>query len=106
MTRLFSAYTKKELIALIEKTMNDSDIAILTTALQQMDSKPKLKLTNLTFQFPHEMLAKPENVLHALDGNITTSLIFLKKPKEQLSKQYLNGVKNNGGVFGFTIEQK
>jgi hypothetical protein len=101
----FSTYTKKELIAMIERDMNENDVAVLSTAIKEMDSKPKLKLTNLTFQFPHEMIAQPDNVLHLLSGSIVSSLIIVREPKKKISKMYLDGLKKNDGVFGFSVEK-
>lgn len=101
----FSAYTKKEFIEMIENNMKESDVIIFTTALSAAATGVKLKLSNLTFQFPHEMLAQPDNVLHFIEGNLTASVVIMRKPKEQLSKMYLDGLKEHKGVFGFTIDQ-
>ncbi len=59
---LFTTYTKKEFIAMIERDMKENDVAVLSTGIKNMETKLKLQLTNLTFQFPHEMIAQPDNV--------------------------------------------
>lgn len=99
------SYTKKEFIALLERDMADNDIVLMSTAVKGAETLSKLSLTRLTFEFPHEMIAKPDNILHLLKGSIVASTIIVRNPIQQVSKMYLDGLKENDGVFGFTLEQ-
>jgi hypothetical protein len=101
----FCTYTKKEFMSMMEKIINDNDVVILTTAVKTMETKPKLKLSFLSFQFPHEMLNEPDDIRGLVVGNVVSSIIVARNPKETVSKEYMKQLKKNDGVYGFTIEQ-
>lgn len=99
----FTCYSKKELIELIEKTMEDDNVAILSTGVVEFETKPKKKASFLKFQFPHEMLSDPEDLRWLVNGNVLTSIVIARKPENVISKEYLAGVKEVG-FHGFTLE--
>lgn len=101
----FCTYTKKEFIEMLQRDVKDSDVIILTTATKSMETKPKAKASFVSFQFPHEMLNEPDDIRGLLAGNIVTSVVIARNPKQTISKEYLKQLKANGGVYGYTIEQ-
>lgn len=101
----FCTFTKKEFLARIGKDIGENDIVILTTAIKSMETKPRQKLSFLSFQFPHEMLNEPDDIRGLVNGNLTISIVVARNPKETISAEYLKQIKKNDGVYGFSIEQ-
>lgn len=99
-----AAYSKKEFLALIEKTMKDDDVLVFSNAVKETSIVKKFKMANITTQIPHEMFADPEDIRSYLFGNIVATIIIIKDPKTKLSKEYQEGLKEKDGAFGFTIE--
>lgn len=100
-----STYSKKEFLALIERTMKDGDVVVFSNGVKETKIVNKFKMANITIQFPHEMFAVPDDIRSYLFGNIVGTIIIVKEPEKKLSPMYLEGLKQNDGAFGFTLEQ-
>jgi len=102
MSKLFGVYSKKELLALIDKSMSDNDVAMFSSFVSGLETKPKKKITNIGFDFFHEGIKNADGLNSLMKGNIIFSLIISKNPGYTISDDYVKKLKENDGVYGFT----